>query len=126
MNNSGNSNLNSTDKINNTNSSPQLTNEVNKDDSYNHGNHNRIDDVKGDGSTKGLPKKIPLKYKFIGCIAAFAFIIIFIVVLITPLMKLGIIEISDSSGCLIYCTSNGEKINVTQVAKTPQAFTQYC
>lgn len=92
MNNSGNtptngeSNLNSIGKISNTNSNTQSENKVD-----------------GSGSIKGLLKKLPLKAKLIiiGCIASFASTLIFIVILITPLMELGIIDISgigDSIG----------------------------
>lgn len=65
-------------------------------------NNDEKKQVKGSGVVKGIWKKLPLKAKLIiiGICAAVLLTIIFIVVLITPLMSLGIIDIEGigSSG----------------------------
>lgn len=73
-------------------------------DSYDEVDNNTTD-VKGNGIVSGIFKELPLKAK-IGVIAALVFIVIFLVVLITPLMSFGIIDISGissgSSGGISY------------------------
>lgn len=74
-------------------------NKYNNLDSYDDVNNNEI---KGSGVVKGLWKKLPIKVKLtLLCIGiSFCFDIIFLVILITPLMTLGIIDIEGigSSG----------------------------
>lgn len=54
--------------------------------------------ISGSGNVSGFWKKIPLKGKLIiiGGVAAFVMLILFIVILITPLMELDIIDIKGS------------------------------
>ena len=68
-------------------------------DSYEDSDNN-ISDVKGSGVVSGLWKKLPLKVKLIiiGVIAAFCFLIFFLVIFITPLMELKIIDIEGMGG----------------------------
>lgn len=66
-------------------------------------NDNDKNKAKGSGIVKAIWKKLPLKTKLIiiGVCAAIALTIIFIVVLITPLMNLGLIDIEGISSTSI-------------------------
>ena len=65
--------------------------------------------ISGSGNGSGLWNQIPLKGKLIviGVVAAFVILIMFIVILITPLMELGIIDISGFGN-----TTSGNTVNL--------------
>lgn len=72
------------------------------DDSIYEDGINDIGDIKGDGTVEGLFKRLPIKVKLIllGIGISVCSIIIFLIILITPLMELGIIDIESTGGNL--------------------------
>lgn len=80
---------------------------------------NNDTNIKDKGVISGLWEKLPLKTKLIiiGIAASFIFVIIFLIILITPLMELGIIDIKGIGKFASYHSPNHTYTSISNNAK---------